>query len=592
MDLIKNRTKYLFVLIVAAVCLKQYGSTLTEAEPVIKKFFKAHGNYARLRNTSPTFASTTRAKELIPPGSAVAISYLPSSIENIAARYNLYPLELSPHWDYLIDLAHSVKDPLSTPLNNRQLSTGIFLFSKDNLPFLSPPKTSGRNASGKSLLLFTVLVIFETLLGLSLLNLFKIPFPKTDVLWITTTGYLAGFCVFTASLWLLLLGGVPLNLQTLILLALFLSTLSLFSFSKPWPKAAPPPFVRDKKTFMEKIFFTLAIFLISVVILWIIGSPVKDWDTMTNWIIKSKVMFHKQNLDLAYTYHHHNSYPILWPLHVAATFTALGGDYDEAAVWSSALFFCMFLVQLSKGFSISGVKPIFVYLSLLLYLAFFVSENPTTAALPENAFLCFLTALTVTFCLWIESPQKKGYLALNIILATGLNLLKLEGAVTTAVLIFSLIIVTRKDVLAKSAWPWLGIFLLTALPPVLWVQWTKAHGLSGGIYHLTQKFSYDKLFFLGQLHARHFFQKGEFLILLFAVGYCVLFPNPRKWTASERFLLIIFVLLMAFKWTAMLGWNKEMLSAPGVYPDGAWRLFLHTGPALTLLFSQRAFHRI
>jgi len=586
----KNLLKYAFAVILASTFLMQFNAILQRSGDDIEKFLRAKGDYTQLRNSHTTFAATTEAKKIIHPLSPVGISYLPSGIENVAARYNLYPLKLSENWSYLIDLNHSVVDQTSLP-NRKKLSSGVFIYAQEGLPLLPKKKGAAGLSLPKKLLIFFSAVILQTILGILILCLLNIPRKTMGNFWMVTTGYLTGFCVFTASLWILLILGFTLTISTLLILGiLYLCSLLFLSLDNRIP-AGQPPLSRKAQSSLEKMLLAFTVFLAGIITLWIISNPVKDWDTMANWAIKSKVIFHEKSLDLQYTYDNHNSYPILWPLHIAAQFTLLKGDYDEVALWSSALFFLILLSQLLKGFSLMGAKPLFTYICILAYIAYFTSQNPTISALPENAFLSFLAGLLVSICLWLKSPKDKHYLVLSIILAAGLNLIKLEGAIATMIIIFSLITIKKKDVLTRTAGPYLLILLLTTMLPVLWIYWIKLQGFSSGIVHLQNSFSLRKLILLMKLNINQFVEYGEYLLLFFGFAYFVFFPNPRKWNAPEKFLLSVSVFLMIFKWLATLGWPEELILAPGVFHDTAWRLFLHTGPGLTLLFCSRAFHR-
>ena len=459
--------KYAFAIILASTFLMQFNAILKRSGHEIGRFLRAKGDYARLRNSYTTFAATTEAKKIIHPLSPVAISHSPSGIENVAARYNLYPLKLSENWTYLIDLNHFVADQTSFP-KRKKLSGNVFVYTQEGLPFLPWKKAVAAPSLPKKLLIFSYTVILQTILGMLILYLLNIPRKTPGAIWMASTGYLAGFCVFTASLWILLIFGFTLEISTLLILGLLYLCSLLFLFlenSIPSGEIALPKkealqnnhlrhpeeqndegprqkgilrfaqndrlalfrnSPKDAKSPLEKTLLAFTVFLTGIITLWIISNPVKDWDTMANWAIKSKVIFHEKSLDLQYTYDNHNSYPILWPLHIAAQFTLLKDDYDEVALWSSALFFLILLSQLLKGFSLMGAKPLFAYTCILAYIAYFTGQNPTISALPENAFLCFLSGLLVSICLWLKSPKDKHYLVLSVILAVGLNLIKLE----------------------------------------------------------------------------------------------------------------------------------------------------------------------
>ena len=352
----------------------------------------------------------------------------------------------------------------------------------------------------------------------------------------------------------------------------------------PLQRETPPP------SSMRGIAF-LGIPMICFIVLWIISTPVIDWDSMENWLIKSKMIFHQKNLNLQYTYDDHNEYPILWPLSVAAQFTLASGDYDEISKWASALFFVIFLTQLNKGLQLLNVSKKYFWGILLIYIAFFVSSIPFISALPEIPFLTFLSAFFVSVFLWLEAPQDKKRFILILIITLGLNLIKLEGFVATTFIAFCLFFAVRKNLSTRYLGFCTSIILLTTLLPLLWIKWVNMQGFASGISHFEGGLSFKKLPLLIKTNMSYFLYHGEWNVFLIPIAYLTFFPNKRQWNEREIFLLRVCILLMLFKWFAMIGWEVGWISSKGLYPDTTWRLFLHVSPSLILLGSSRAFNR-
>jgi hypothetical protein len=116
-------------------------------------------------------------------------------------------------------------------------------------------------------------------------------------------------------------------------------------------------------------------------------------------------------------------------------------------------------------------------------------------------------------------------------------------------------------------------------------------GLSAPITHFQGQITFAKIMLVMQKNIEHFLGKGELVIFLLAFMALHYFPNSRPWHNGERFLLILTILLVAFRWLASIGWEESLITSEGVFPDACSRLFLHAGPSLVLLGSSRLFYR-
>ena len=65
-----------------------------------------------------------------------------------------------------------------------------------------------------------------------------------------------------------------------------------------------------------------------------------------------------------------------------------------------------------------------LYLILFHHWTFFT-------ALPENLFMALLMAMTAWFIVWFKDPlHSRKYMTLGLVMASGLTLIKFEGAIT------------------------------------------------------------------------------------------------------------------------------------------------------------------
>ncbi|MCR4336563.1 MAG: hypothetical protein NUV91_01995 [Candidatus Omnitrophica bacterium] len=175
------------------------------------------------------YLSSMEAKKYIPSTARVEFSPTDFNIYRIAARYMLYPLELSERWQYFIDFDHSVINPPSD-WNVYLLSTGVRIFVKPGYDILQEPNLVNPYFGFKVMVTFMIVVAINMAMGWLLLRFF--PLGKWSELRLSFlgTGYVALFIALAVVLWLFLLWGGTLEQNALIILWVMTSLILLLVF--------------------------------------------------------------------------------------------------------------------------------------------------------------------------------------------------------------------------------------------------------------------------------------------------------------------------------------------------------------------------
>ena len=583
---IKSIVKWiLFIAIIGIVYPACYSICATTFHNV-KIFFHAQADYDRLRKTFPIFDSALEAKEVIPSDAAINFSPSKWNLYRVAARYSLYPYEAAENWDYFVDFTkNATADPKWRSL---ELSTGVPVFAKSGhefqpaRPFLRPYPIA------KNFFIFLLLAVYQCWLGRSMLKLFRF-FESGNSGWVWGTSYLLGYLVLTLLLWILLMPGVKMTMGFVtvsgVALGVFLHFMAARSSA---PGLAHSVFNQDSKNFLTKIIQIFSCVIIAAIFCSCVFNVVSDWDAMSNWIMKAKVIYNHKRLDFAYT--HHNYYPILWPLNIALQFTLANGIYDEMAQWTSGLFFLLILIQLKQGLSWLGASVKSQWLAIFFYLILSQYLIDLTTSNAENIFIAFLILLIVLLIKWMDDPQNaywRGGIALT---AAGLVLIKLEGTATVMLIILSLLSLNRKFLSKKDLYLCTVGLAGTLVLGVLWAFWIKQNGYLNGIIHMQENLSWTKFCKILKFDFSVFLRSPVLIILLSPVLYFILYPNQRSFSLVELFLLRVSILLIVFSAFAYLGLSSEQIE--GAFHDAFPRLLMHAIPPLALLWAKRANDRI
>ncbi|MCD4779476.1 MAG: hypothetical protein K8S27_02855 [Candidatus Omnitrophica bacterium] len=575
--------------IVLIIFIKASVNFFAVALPDIQSFIRLKGNYQELKNQQGIYKIASQLREILSPGSKVYMSDKYSgSIEWIAVRYTLYPSILERNGDYFLDIDHSRRSKFLNQ-DQRKLAFDVYVYAKPGFSFLkdqAPKQASYLMA----FIVWTGFILLQMLLGFSIIRWFELNLNRMGRIWQLLMYYLTGFFALTSTVWIWLVLGGSFHLMIFLFLLFSIILMALFSHLKK-----PNPYDSNSRS-QDPHSASVAIqaigcIIIAFIALWIISRPAMDWDTLTNWLIKSKVLANEPTLNLNFTKINHNYYPLLWPLNIAIPLFINGGNIDFMAKWTAAFFYITFMSQVYFSLKFLNLKKNFIWIVLIAFSIILVRENPFNSALPESAFLTFMSGLILLIFLWARYPHEKQYMVLAVIFSLTLNLLKIEGVFVSFFIVLSLFAVYFKQFSKRDLICFGSLMLIAALFPFLWLFWSKQLGFWGHILHYQEPLSTSKIILIARLHLAYFLQKGEGLIFVFIFSHLAIIRNQRPWSHAEKFLLYIISFLMLFKWAAVIGWNEQMLTAKTVFPDGQWRLFLHVSPALLLLWSSRAFNR-
>ncbi len=555
---------------------------------------RLHQKYHSIYKTAP------EAQKIIPPGAKVETSFKPLSIEWRAARYALYPLEISPEASYILEFP-SQKLERQPGWPSRTFSDGTRLYTAPGSPARTT-EASERSPAPKYPLHFFLLTVFlNGLTGALLLRLLRINAAEGGLFYFLGTGCLLGAVIYGLSLWLLLLCGVPLNPPSLWLTYLLWPLLlALLNFlikapredAKGNPQLQTQPFNQGCRKTPAKSFSGLycnglkiwTILLVVLILILISLTPLTDWDSMSKWVLKAKILFYTQTLDFSYS--HHNYYPILWPVILAVQFVLMGGAVHSVPQWLAAFFFLTALSQLWGALRFLYIPFKQKIFSVNIFIAAFFSYRLLATANAENIFLALTAGAIAAITAWLQDCRRKSYLVLAVIFNLGLCLVKFEGMITTFILATGLYFFHRRQLSSKQATPLLWMMLAVILCPLLWIGWTKAHGYYKPIVHLQLTEMSLKIPYLVQNNGRLFLRHplSPFLILW---GFSLyLSPNHKKWSSAEKWHTWSALGLIIFSIFGNIGQPFEEIQR--THMDAFLRLLLHASPPLLLLMASRS----
>ena len=588
--MLKNKPfRYFFLTLILLTCLQTFAFIFLQSFLTIKIFSIHKGRPNSIRQKYYSYASSIEAKKYIPPHSKIQISPNKLSIEKIARRYFLYPLEISKQWSYFIDFDHNFKET-SKSLSKYQTYSGTLIYSQPNHKLLSKNNSPKEYSTIRALLIFTAITLFQIYCGFLILKICSINHTQLGASWHISTSYLLGVLYVNILLWVFLLFKGSLNQTNLLLLEGAGITL-LFIFSQLKKNIYPAKKLLNITTLtpntITKTLFLPTFLIIGSIVIMIALSPVIDWDAMSHWIMKAKVIYQHKQLDFHYT--HYNFYPILWPLNIALQFTFLSETFDQVAQWSSALLFLTIIIQLFSGLKFLKLPEKSIWVCLLLFITFFFSIHPHISSMAENILTAYLTAALTAIILWIKSNKNLPYIILAILLALGICLTKFEGSFISLFIGFALLTLIPIMSYTKKHYFLISLFFFIILTPILWMFWISSHHYMHNIVHMSSAFTFKKLFYLLHLHIITFLQSKNLTLFFGAFVYLYLYKNNRKWNPLELFLLIVAALLTLFSVFANMGLPIERLDK--AVPEAGPRLFLHASTAITLLWGSRAFVR-
>ncbi len=559
--------------------------------------FKAAGwNYDERRHDFAEALPYLTLKRFLPETSLIDVPARGWDIENVAAKYFLYPIRFQKGGNYILTHKDDASQPPSN-WQNRSLPRGMNVYAKPGYGFADQTRRNSVSLPlGMTFIWVCVFAVFNILIGLSFLKTLEFPLREGVPLWIWGCSYLLGFLLLSVSLLVLAAAGRGL-IDMNIILIVWVAVIWMVYIVKQtvWadvfsgggrislPDRIPLACFKENSLHGFLIFVLIAVIIISVF------TPVVDWDGMAHWIMKSKIMACQHRLDFSYT--HNNYHPILWPVYVAVQFIISGGIHDQFAKWTSAFLFVVFAGFLWQGFrAVSGKGKtatlftlVFVVLSFRVPVKDFWFYNYIHAN-AENLFLSFLTGVTLAVMLWIRS-REKCYLSLAVFFGAGLSLTKLEGAATVLLLAVPLWVLFKKLKMSKKEIQLLSALSFSVLLLVLWVLWVNLHGYGEATLHAGSGVTWEKAGILTHRLTDYILHNQFILLNLIFFGAALVVPRNRLWTVSEKYLLFSSVLLILFSCLAMAGWPAEKLKSTSL--EVFQRLFLHAAPVVAFFCVSR-----
>ncbi|MFA5260390.1 MAG: hypothetical protein WC450_04105 [Candidatus Omnitrophota bacterium] len=565
---------------------------------MVWRFRVAGWDYEERRRDFKDAVPLMELRTLLPEGAVVEWPRNGGEISFVAARYILYPFRVLPEGNYVIDFKGDYvfppgSDVIRLPDHARACAKPGFHFIRARGPerALSVSQTAA---------LSMVFILFQAALGAAFLKIFGFPPCKRMPLFYMGLSYLTGYLFLTLSLWLSCLGGQGTAPFNLLLISGAVLVWTVFILKQEiileivrmlvscWRSGSSRP------DFRSLLPGALLGFIAVSVILSAISIPVTDWDGMSHWILKSKIVAFENKLDFSYT--HNNYYPLLWPLNIAAQFVITGGLHDAFAKWTSAAFFLVFTVGLAqavKSLSASNgtarlLTVLFVALSFRIPVGgerWFYNYIQSNA---ENIFLAFLTGLLCMTIRWLLSRETR-YLVLAVVLGTGLVLTKLEGAVAVAATVVPLWGLSKLLKASRKEVCLLMLLTVSMALPLLWITWINGHGYGEVLLHVRSGLALGKTLLLVERIGGYATQNLFVILILTMFGVALAASGKQPWTATDTFLLIHAAGLLLFSVFAIACWPEAKLRSASL--EVFQRLFLHAAPAVLLFSVSRLYPR-
>ena len=583
----------LFILILVLFFLNEAGYVLRGAALMFQRFRASGWDYEERRRDFTEALPLMELRTLLPEGAVVEWPKDGSEISPVAARYILYPFRVLPEGNYIIDFKG---DRLFPPEGHViRLPNHAQGYAKPGFDFIPARGAEKALSLPRTAVLSLSFILFQTVLGAAFLKIFGFPPCRRMPLFYSGLSFLTGYLFFTLSLWLAYLAGLgtmPFNLLlvsgVVLWWTVFIIRKQAFTeFAGLIRQSARAVFSRPGlRSFLPGIL--LASVCAGIVFMTVL-TPVTDWDGMSHWILKSKIMAFENKLDFSYT--HNNYYPLLWPLNIAAQFVVTGGLYDAFAKWTSTLFFLVFVGIFGQTLqSLSGSREAArVLTALFLVLSFRVPDGRQwfynyIQGNAENIFLAFLAGLLFMAVRWLQSRESR-YLVMASVLGAGLALAKLEGAVAVAAVVFPLWGLSRQlKISRKEVYLLGGLTCLLALP-LLWIMWVNGHGYGEAMMHASSLPTFGKIVILAERIGGYALQDLFVILVLMMIGVALTAAARHPWTPVDKFLLLTTLGLLLFSVFAIAGWPEAKLKTTSM--EVFQRLFLHASPAALMFFVSR-----
>jgi hypothetical protein len=590
----KKYFQIIFLVIVSLLVLRESAFIIKKGYVSLRILADHQFNYLSLKKAMKGSAIGLAAKTLLPPNSTVTLSPGAWDVNKIAIRYELFPIKVVEAGCFYLDYAQSLRQ---TPVGwqERLLPYGVHLYAKPGCHFLSSPK-SLPNLPLLHLVIFVLLFSLSLIMiGTLTLRTLGISRAVVSVTWFWATAYLIGQLLLTLLLWVFLLfGGTLTRLNILSVWTGVLMGLLLFRKGRSGNIPAKLESRQDsrKGNKWKMGFIIFAMTWIFSIFLTNVSVPVRDWDAMSHWIMKAKVLFHYEKLYFTET--HNNHYPLLWPLNIAIQFKLLGGAFDEVAKWSSALNFLCLLAQLNGALCLLRVRKTFlpvVTTFFLLAVHFDYSQSWLSGnfinANAENILLTYLLGTITSILLWLNHRSEKKGIILIGLMATGLCSAKFEGWLIFLLLILSLLILRKRFALTRREISLVLRLLCVVFIPWGWMAWSNINRWETGFGNFQVCPTFGNLFLFTQMFVHRAWQ-DMLMFKIFLAGLAVVLFAQKKSRDSQKLFLFLFsggflILIPG----VFVFWKPDWVHEN--FSDLSSRLFLQAMLPLTLLWASLLF---
>jgi len=131
--------RYMLPFVFLILFVAHSGLSITNHIQLVKKFVSAQGDYNTVRSKFSNFRDIYRISQLVPEYSKIQYTNKRWEYRRVAARYVLYPRELSENWSYLIDEGDSAQN-IPSEWFKVPISSRISVYAKGGINFFHQPR--------------------------------------------------------------------------------------------------------------------------------------------------------------------------------------------------------------------------------------------------------------------------------------------------------------------------------------------------------------------------------------------------------------------------------------------------------------------
>jgi len=551
-------------------------------------FVQSDFDYSRNVAQYPLAVAGLEVKNILPSDSVIEFSSHDVSLEYVDFRYNVFPVRIGEQGGYVL---YRKGDKISPAVGLRQeynLSNDYVISAKPGFKFIPHPMTRIPWRLAETLLWVIVWTVMIILPGRYTLRILKL--SSEGLAWSWATSYLIGSLFLSSLLWVFLLFGGEFSAVTVFGVWGVL-TLILVLVERQVGRGNKTDSIQTEHSNPAVFSDAVLALVVAILVLLAVTVPVMDWDGMSLWVMKAKVIYYNKGLNFNYT--HNNFYPIAWPIIIASQFALAGKMLDPLAQWSAAFFCVVFVLIMRAGLQLFSNNRRLTSLLLAAFLVGFYSVPGSIkgsiyqyfiSANAENIFLAYFSGMITAVLLWIKR-EKMEFLILAMMFGIGLTVTKLEGGVAFFFCLVGLLFISRTKRytrLEKIIIGWASVGLLL---PLGWIQWVRVHEFGNQLIHIQSKITMEKIVALLSAHWRYSMECLPVGVSLGFLVYVLVFSR-KPWDISQKFLGIVAGGMLFFSFVGNIG-GLSLETIKSMFPEAFPRLFLHAMPAVILFCVSR-----